>query len=1669
MNFDTVTRNRIIIAVLVILAFVVTFRTCRHHGPAKEAPPPEAPVAADATPTNAPAPSDAPAAATANAPVPANSLRLHYHSLENGWWDGQPYVEINFSDKVNPETITPYIAVSPAVRFTVKYRYSEWWGEEIRIDGDFKPATTYTFTIKKGCPARSDSASPVAEDIVFTKTFPNLRPSALFADEGRYLVPDGGSARVRLRAVNTPKTTVRAHRLREANLHAFLLRDTDWGDDEDHTASLRGPAVLTAEIDTSAPLNEFAEPIVDLSAYVDGGRLPRGTYLVTTKASSNEARTDRRLVILSDIGLSLRVADGRVLAWATSLASAKPLSGVKVSLFSNSNAPLGDAQTGEDGVADFRFKPEEGETPFLAVASLGDDLTFLSLDDGRNDATPDVKRPADARSPAPDAKYEAFVYAPRDIVRPGETIPVKAVVRDLRGRVPGTFPVAIRLVRPDGRTAATVTQRLSALGTTEASFDIKNEWPTGAYRVEASLPGAEEALGSLRVLVEDIVPPQIKVAFDAAPEGVALLGEKIRAAFRADYLFGAPAAALPYTLRARLDAVSFEPKGWDGYRFGDAARSDKLARDISLAPDTVGSDGRAVTSFTLPDDMTPSAALRLTLSAVVMQPGGRGVGDTQTREVAPGPFYIGLRPSTDGAVRIDNPESIAVALVAPDGSAFATNRSLKVTLESIERSWNWRRDDDGRWTYVVDTLTTPVPDSEQTLEIGPDGTATLAQNFPAPGEYRLRVCDADTKASSTLDFDVIRPGSWWSHAGTATPFAIQLTPDRETYAPGDLVTLTVKAPFTGRALLSLEGDGEWRHRVIELADTATTIEFPVDDIDVPSLHATLSVVRPLATGDNAATHTAARAIGTALVRVVRPDRALDIALDAPAEILPKTRVAVSARVLDGTRPESGAEVTFAAVDEGICSLTRFKTPDPLAWANAPRWRPLRHFDLYRRLLPFLGSEAAGIESHIGGDGGFSASRYLNPLGRSNRFRLVALWSGTVATDSNGVARAEFDVPEFTGALRVMAVAVGAAHYGSAESPVLVRRPVNIMPTLPRFVAPGDAFDATVEVHNTASNRAFFRLEAAAVEGTPGIGALSESLRIEPGQSAVRTIRLHAAKDIGTAKFLFRATDPATNERFYEETVELPVRPAAAYETRTLLGVLKPGESVHPDKTAPMLGATAHLVCSTRPVVDLTESLDYLVRYPYGCLEQTTSGAFPLLYLRDLAEALRPDLFKDGRCEEFVRGGIARVLSMQRHDGGFGYWPGSMDSAAWCSLYATHFLLEARKAGYEIPATALKEALDHVCARLRDTRLPDTPSEQGMRAYAAYVASLGGRVSDARPWTARLFEQRDDLPRYARAMLAAALIAGGRPQDAATLLDAEPAAANASEEEHDYFDYYLFGSPARDLAITLSAQCDLDPDSPRAADLVQRLLTFRDATRARWYTTQENAMALLALGKYVRATLASGDAAATGEFRADAHADKVAFDLAKDFTWTGDAADGTILRNTGDVPFRYVWALSGVPAETPAEAVSTGISIKREFLDSETGKVIEPQANGSYAFTVGQLVAIRLTLGTEAVNLENIVVSDLLPAGLEIENPALATSQAAPAWLDKEEAKWVNHRDFRDDRALLFSGKLANGTVTYTYLARAVSAGDFVLPAPTAEAMYQPQFAGRGVPGRVVVR
>ena len=1586
----------------------------------------------------------------------------------------RPYLDLRLNAQVRLEQFRAFLSIDPACDFTVEKEY--YWSPYC-IHADFQPGKSYRFTLRSGMAFENNRT--LEKDLSCTVTFPDRNPSMAFPDNGQYLPPNAASAILRLDCVNLPADIqVSARRLRDVNIFTYLREVINtawwryrWGENSviENTEGLLGPE-LTKEYKVADKRNEVQTLAVDLREILPEGPASYGTYLVkaSCKNPDKEKRpsewSEYRLVILSDIGLTVRHEDGRAIVWATSAVTGKPLPGVQVRLFSRTNDDLASATTGEDGTAELPFKLDDDDSLLFATGTLGDDITFLKvLGENVVDAG---ARPKLSREPAPDAKYEAYLFAGRDIVRPGETLPMKLVVRDLEGKSPSPFPVTVDLLRPDFRTASSKTVRLSENGTAEAEFSFEPDWPTGYYRLRAHLPGSETIIGCAVISMEEIVPPQIKVQIKDFPEGVLPSPTRVSFGIVSEFLFGAPASGLPFAVEYTLRSAPFKPKGWDGYRFGDVARPGKFSDNGSASRGSLDESGSTRIDFTVPRPDPVEAMLELAVAARVQQAGGRTIQAFAVRQVSQVAYFIGLKPQLDGAVKSGEQTAVDIALVTPDGDPFAAAKTLEASLEKITRSWNWKRDDNGDWRYVVDvhvSSATNFPDI--TVE---SGAGSLPLVFDMPGEYRLRIRDAVENTSTTLDFDVISPTDHWSHSGTENPIAITLTPDREFYAPGDTVCLTAKAPFPGEGMLFLEGaSGRWSHRPVSFEETAGTVSFEVAAEDLPSVRATLVLLRPVEPQDCTVSkrmQAAHRAVGTILLSIRKPERALAVELDAPEEILPQSKLRVSAKVLSGETPVEGAEVTFAAVDEGLHMLTDFTCPDPLAWANAPRWFACEHVDPFSQMLPVYNASASAA-SHIGGDGEFGKRLSMAPSTR--RFRIVALWKGTTPTGADGMASTEFDVPEFTGSLRVMAIAIAPEAYGSENGAVAVRRPVNVIPTLPRFAAPGDAFDVTVELFNSTSER-----RVATLSLTPPAGGevITREVALDAGARAVVTERLVAPTLVGEAPYVFRTTFDGDALPAIEETVQLPVRPAAAYSHVVKDGVLKPGETVDfaESDLAGLLKPSVRLCVSRRPEAQFGSALEYLVRYPYGCVEQTTSASFPMLYLEDIVATNRPDLFAGGHCREYVQAGISRILAMQRARGGFSYWADTHDIYDWGSLYATHFLLEAKKAGYDVPEKPLRDAVDYVAGFLTQTDTSGLSDPFEFRSYAAHLAVLGGRGTLARPWLDRLLERHTSISSSARAHTAAALIAAGRPRDAAIILSAGDV---APKPDAPRVYGQTLSSPVRDMALVLSAQCDLDPDAPLAASLAGGILSAKTFD-CRWGSTQENAMALMALGKYYRAVFkAPADAKFAAEILRPGLAAAETADLSSDVVWTG--TDGGIrIRNAGEAPFFYSVIAAGVPSEPPTESVASHMKIRREFLDATTGKPIPVPENGPIAFAKGDCVAVRIVLDTEIPGLDQVVVSDLLPAGLEIENPRLATSAQAPQWVrdQMDSASWVMRSDIRDDRLLLFTGTLhSTGPRTYIYLVRAVTTGEYVLPAVAAEAMYDPTVRARAVPTKVEVR
>ena len=668
-------------------------------------------------------------------------------------------------------------------------------------------------------------------------------------------------------------------------------------------------------------------------------------------------------------------------------------------------------------------------------------------------------------------------------------------------------------------------------------------------------------------------------------------------------------------------------------------------------------------------------------------------------------------------------------------------------------------------------------------------------------------------------------------------------------------------------------------------------------------------------------------------------------------------------------------------------------------------------------------------------------RRLTPV-RANRFKPVALWQGTVASDANGAATARFDVPEFSGRLRLMAVAYDRRRTGTAERGVIIKRPLIVQPGLPRFAAPGDRFNASLTIFNEtgAAQEVAYRVTC----GGPLSAAKPEGkLSLATGASRQVEVELLAGAKPGKALCTVLVTAGA--ER-YEETVDLPVRPAAAPVTLAYNGILAAGAEFALPVPATLLPETAYwsVHASGQPELKLLRGLDYLLRYPYGCLEQTTSTVFPLLYLEDLIAYSQPRGLDRGETAPFVQAGILRLLCMQRPDGGFSMWPGGQESAGWAGVYAIHFLVEAQKAGYEIPGDRLDAAVLWLKGRL-DQSLTTTENslawQEAMeeRAYACLVLARAGRPNPG--WMARLQEQAALLRVSTRVQTAVALLSAGQPQAAATLLGAVP--ADTAAETPLRTPGVIPTSRIRDTALLLAAWVELDPKNP----VVPRLITALDKfqVQGHWSTTQDDAVVLMALGRYAR-SVPPERASLVARFHAG-DAAPLPFSREQPLKWRSPQSGDTQkigLQNDGPGTCYYQVNVEGVPAGGIVPAVDLGgLKVRREFFNAQDEPLLKPEC------ALGDRLTVCLTLEVEGDNMNAIVIDDLLPAGLEIENPSV------PPPSDKQANAWVVAREARDDRLMLFTGAVS-GSHTYTYTVRAVTPGNFVLPAITAEAMYDPE-------------
>ncbi|MBU2406247.1 MAG: alpha-2-macroglobulin family protein [Alphaproteobacteria bacterium] len=1520
----------------------------------------------------------------------------------------------------------PFVTVDEAAPKSVEAE-----GRQICVGG-LSHGQQYRVAFRAGLPA---AIGEVLESPVMLSVYVKDRaPSARFTGDS-FVLPSTARRGIPVVTVNMDVADIKLFRIGDRALAQLIsgyqfLRQID-GYDMSSIGDQMGEPVWQGELVVA---NEFNKEVTT-SFPVDEALPDRkpGVYVMTATPKDDRSETWQsratQWFVVSDIGLSTYTGQDGLTVFARSLSTALPVAGVDLTLLARNNEILGTAKTDAEGRASFNpglSRGEGGMVPAVLMAADGDqDFVFLDM----TRAGFDLSDRGVAGRAAPGA-LDVYAWTERGIYRAGEEVHVAALARDGTASAVENLPLTFIFSRPDGVEDRRIVSDGAAAGGHAVDLPLSSAAMRGTWSVAIYTDPKQPAVASQVFLVEDFVPDRIEFDMTSDRDEIAL-GETAEVTVDGRFLYGAPAVGLALEGEVTLSTVR-EWEAFDGYVFGLADEQEGDATRLPLpALPAIGEDGKA--SFPVTVTQLPSTT-RLVNAAVTVrmrEAGGRAVERDLDIGIRPPSDMIGIRPDFSGnEVPQGGTAKFSVIATNPDGERVAL-AGAQWSLVKVERNYQWYRSGN-YWNYEPVTFTRAVANG--TLDIAADGTVALSQPVDW-GRYRLEIETADPAGPVTsYEFDA---GWFVTATSTETPDGLEIGLDKATYAPGEVAKLKISPRFAGELLVTVGADRLLATVSASVPADGATIDIPVGPDWGAGTYVTATLYRP---GEAQESRMPSRAIGVKWLKVDPGAKKLAVSTAAPEKSMPRSTLAVPVSVT-GAEMGDEAYVMVAAVDLGILNLTRYAPPDPEAWFFGQRMLGIELRDLYGRLID--GSLGVTGRLRTGGDGSALAAEGSPPTEE-----LVAFFSGPVRLDADGKATFGFDMPQFNGTVRIMTVAWTRKAVGHAVQDVVVRDPVVVTAGLPRFMAPGDGAVMRLDVANTDGPDGDYALEIETTgDLSTGSAPLPDKLTLAGGKRQTLTVPL-IAQTVGTAGITIRLAhaDGVT----VEQVLSIPVRPAAMPVTTRMVVDLGPdGRSLRVDRellAASMIeGASVSVGVSQSAALDVPSLLMTLDRYPYGCAEQTTSRAMPLLYVSELAAGAGMD--DDPEIRTRVQDAIYRVVNYQSSSGSFGLWgPGYGD--LWLDAYVSDFLTRAREKGFDVPAQAMAQALGNLQNALAyDIDLEDRGTEI---AYALYVLARNKKASvgDLRYYSDTQLEAFSSP--MAVAQLAASLALYGDVQRSeATFGAALQLARSTGEHDWNRADY---GSKLRDGAAMLALAAESRPVSAVVPELIGFVTAERDATQ--WTSTQDEAWMLLA----ARA-LQAGNAALSLEV------DGKPYTGAFSKTVTGeDLLDQPIVvANTGSRPIQAVVTTVAAPLQ-PLPAGGNGFGIERTYyrLDGSEANVTEVAQNERF------VVVLKVTEDNDWA--QRVLVNDLLPAGFEIDNPRLVSSAdlANFDWLARTEAA---HLEFRDDRFVAAFDRTAGGdrAITLAYVVRAVTPGVFTHPAASVEDMYRPQYSARTSTGMMEVK
>ncbi len=1593
--------------------------------------------------------------------------------------DGEQYATLQFSDPLDPaQDVSGLVGIAGA--------------ENVRITQDGNKLVLYPGTRLSGnqqgfvsAGLRNVNGKKLGKDISVDLEFEELKPAVRFVSKGTIL-PSTDGMLMPFQAVNLKAVDVRVIRIHESNVSQFLQVNTLDGNRElARVGRLISRKTISLKTGDAPDLGRWNTFYLDLADHIKAE--PGAIYRVEISFGMHQSvypceggdpveqpheksweeeqaaydvqqdyyyydeydyydydegydyqeREDpcktsyymrntsaARNILASDIGLIAKVGnDGSMLVAVSDMRTTKPMSGVKLEVLDLQRKVMTQTITDGEGLATI---PAGAHKPFLLTASKGAQRGYLKLDDGSSLSVSSY----DVEGEAIERGLKGFLYGERGVWRPGDSLYLSFMLQDARGKLPKDHPVVLEISDPRGRLDQKQVRTTSVNGVYAFRCATSPDAPTGYWNAVVRV-GGTAFHKSLRI--ETIKPNRLKVLLEfpdgpADKEGLRLSadgGNHVQ--LHSHWLHGAPARNLKSRVTVTMSNGWPDFKGYEKYQFNDlrtwVPNEEQVAFDGTL-------DEKGEASFDLELNMGRSAPAVVNTNIVtrVFEAGGDASMDQVSVPYYPYTSYVGMMlpelHNSWGTFQTDTTYKFAVVSVDAHGKPIA-GHALKAQVYKLNYNWWW----DGSITGSSSYISSPSVELQQEQQLTTDAKGKAVMKFridrPQWGRYAVRITDPASGHASAVQIYLDWPG-WEGRSRRQDPdqaAVLSFNADKEKYNVGDKATLIIPSGGSGRALVSLETgsrvlDAVW----VELKAKETRHSFIITADMAPNVYAHVTLLQPHAKAVN---DLPIRLYGVIPILVEDAGTHLEPVVNLPKEI--RTDVPFSVEVNE--KSGRGMTYTLAIVDEGLLDLTRFKTPDPWKYFYAREALGVRTWDLYDQVIGAFGQQIQRVLALGGSDDAGKGD-----AARANRFKPVVRFVGPFKLERGKKAKHDFTIGNYVGSVRVMVVATdGEKAYGHTEKAVPVRKPLMVLATLPRVLAPGETADLPVTV---------FAMDAKVKEVVVKIepneflipeGPSQKTIRFSTMGDQVVNFRVKVKEAIGVAKMKVSVSGAGESA---SEKIELQVRQPNLPATEVTEALLDAGKdwSATPTPLGVQGTNTAYLEVSTIPPVDMGRRLQYLLDYPHGCLEQTTSKAFPQLFI---AKVMDLPARGDQMARSNVEAALRKMSQFQRNDGGFNYWPGGDYYDNWTSIYAGHFIVEAERAGYAVPGNVKSNWLSFQRKQAREWNgvVPEGWSRQGTQltqAYRLYVLALA--KAQELPAMNRLREQ-SNLGLQAKWMLAAAYAYVGRKDVAQAIVKGVDTTIPAYTEQ-----YWTYGSDLRDEALVAEALLAMG-ETERAAPVVQRI--SRRLSSEGWYSTQSTAFGLLAVARLAeKSQLGKGMSftlTAAGK-RTEKFSEKA---ICRVDLPVPDGRASVSVSNTGKNLLYVRMVRSGTPLAGNEKPSSSGLNMSVSYTRMD-GMALDPSRIEQ---GTDFMAMVTVTHPGVASGYQQLALSQLFPSGWEIRNTRMEGTLGGAAQGP------YTYQDIRDDRVLTYFDLWKGQSHTYRVLLNASYTGRYYLPGAFCEAMY----------------